>query len=121
MGGFRCNTSSDSCCRTVFCSSDGVVQATENPMSTLYNMQLTDPCKYLILTNHLFEMRIWSISEKFYSELSDAHRKVIDESAAQAMKWLTERNKEVDAEYLEKIREQGLKLLFLIVPSSGKR
>ncbi|WP_319416493.1 TRAP transporter substrate-binding protein [Marispirochaeta aestuarii] len=95
----------------------GVVEATENPMSTLYNMQLTEPCKYLILTNHLFEARVWSISDKFYQSLSDEHKKIIDESAAAAMQYLTDRNKETDAEYLEKIKEQGLEV---VVPDRAK-
>lgn len=89
----------------------GVVEATENPMSTLYNMQLTEPTNYLILTEHLHELRMWSISEEFYQGLSDEHRQIVDESAAEAIEYLTLRNLEVDAEYLALIEEQGLEIV----------
>jgi len=89
----------------------GVVDATENPVSVLYSLHLYEPCKYLILTEHLHELRIWSISEKFYQKMSDKHKKIINDSAAEAIDWLTQRNIESEQEYIVKLQEEGVQVV----------
>jgi len=59
----------------------GVVEATENPVSVLYSLHLYEPCKYLILTEHLHE------------------------------DWLTQRNMESEQEYIVKLQEEGVQVV----------
>jgi TRAP-type C4-dicarboxylate transport system substrate-binding protein len=89
----------------------GVIDATENPLSVLYSLRLTELGKYIHLTEHLHALRIWSISEPFYQTLSEAHKQVIEESADIAIDYLTERNLVVDDEVIVKIQEQGLEVV----------
>ncbi len=89
----------------------GVVAATENPLNTLYNLRLHEPTNYVILTEHLHDVRLWSISEQFYQGLSDGHRSIVEQSVSEAAAWLTNRNLEVDQEYVARMREEGLEIV----------
>ncbi|MBD3305611.1 hypothetical protein GF339_04460 [candidate division KSB3 bacterium] len=94
----------------------GVIEATENPLSVLYSMRLTELGKYIHLTEHLHALRIWSISEPFYQSLSDEHKQLVEETANIAIDYLTERNLEVDNEVIVQIQEQGLEV---VVPDTN--
>ncbi|MEW5867521.1 MAG: TRAP transporter substrate-binding protein [Bacillota bacterium] len=85
-----------------------VVDAQENPYANVYTAKLYEVQKYLIHTEHLHNVFHWALSKKFYDKLSPEYQKIIIEAAKEASEWGDRRSKEVDSDYLKKLKELGM-------------
>lgn len=85
----------------------GIVEAAENPISPMYAMRQHEVTNYLILTDHLYSFRAWSVSKPFFDSLSEEHQQALLESIDEATAYLNEIEAEVDAELLVEAQEEG--------------
>jgi tripartite ATP-independent transporter DctP family solute receptor len=87
----------------------GVFDAQENPIPTIYGDRLYEVQKTINLTGHVWSYNVVSANSQFLASLKPEHRKIFDETLKEAMDWL---NKTVAVEtddLLAKMKqEQGV-------------
>jgi len=84
----------------------GVVEAAENPVSPMYAMRQYEVTKYLMLTDHLYSFRAWSMSKRFYDSLPPDLQKTVLGCVNEATDYLNSIEKEIDADFLVKAQKQ---------------
>ncbi len=84
----------------------GVVEAAENPVSPMYAMRQYEVTKYLMLTDHLYSFRAWSMSKRFYDSLPPDLQKTVLGCVDEATDYLNSIEKEIDADLLVKAQKQ---------------
>ena len=85
----------------------GVVEAAENPVSPMYAMRQYEVTKYLMLTDHLYSFRAWSMSKRFYDSLPADLQKTVIGCVDEATDHLNSIEKKIDAELLVKAQKAG--------------
>lgn len=85
----------------------GVVEAAENPVSPMYAMRQYEVTKYLMLTDHLYSFRAWSMSKRFYDSLPPELQKTVLACVDEATAHLNSIEKKIDAELLVKAQKAG--------------
>jgi len=85
----------------------GVVEAAENPVSPMYAMRQYEVTKYLMLTDHLYSFRAWSMSRRFYDSLPPELQKTVLACVDEATAHLNSIEKKIDAELLVKAQKEG--------------
>ena len=84
----------------------GVVEAAENPVSPMYAMRQYEVTKYLIITDHLYSFRAWSMSKRFYDSLPPDLQKTVSGCVDEATGYLNSIEKKIDADLLVKAQKQ---------------
>jgi tripartite ATP-independent transporter DctP family solute receptor len=87
------------------------VDGQDNGASITYESRLFETQKYMTLTNHVYAMGTVASSSKFWSKLSDADKKVLTDTAAEVTKKQIQKNRQMNAEFLQKIESGGIKLI----------
>ncbi|MCB4363638.1 TRAP transporter substrate-binding protein [Hydrogenophaga taeniospiralis] len=87
------------------------VDGQDNGASITYESRLFETQKYMTLTNHVYAMGTVASSSKFWSKLSDADKKVLTDTAAEVTKKQIKKNRQMNAEFLQKIESGGIKLI----------
>ncbi len=85
----------------------GVFEAQENPVSTIWGHKFYEVQKYINLTGHVWSYWVISANKKFMDSLSGQHRKIFMDTLNDAVAWL---NKTVPAEtntLLKKMEQKG--------------
>lgn len=85
----------------------GVVEAAENPVSPMYAMRQYEVTKYLILTDHLYSFRAWSMSKRFFDSLPPDLQKTVLACVDDATEHLNSIEKKIDIELLIKAQKAG--------------
>ncbi len=85
----------------------GMVEAAENPVSPMYAMRQQEVTKYLMLTDHLYSFRGWSMSKRFYDSLTPDLQKTLLECVNLATENLNAIEKEIDIDLLVKAQKAG--------------
>ena len=85
----------------------GVVEAAENPISPMHAMRQYEVTKYLMLTDHLYSFRAWSMSKRFYDSLPPDMQKAVLGCVDEATDYLNSIEKKIDAELLVKAQKAG--------------
>jgi TRAP-type C4-dicarboxylate transport system substrate-binding protein len=65
----------------------------------------------MTLTNHVYAMGTVASSSRFWSKLSDAEKKILTDTAAEVTKKQIQKNRELNAEFLQKIESSGIKVI----------
>lgn len=86
----------------------GVVDGMANTPDLIYNAKLGEVQKYLALTGHLAQIQAVIINEQFYQGLSPELRAVLDKAAVDAGDYQNALALKENAEYLEKLKAQGM-------------
>jgi tripartite ATP-independent transporter DctP family solute receptor len=86
----------------------GVVDGMANTPDLIYNAKLGEVQKDLALTGHLAQIQAVVINEKFYEGLPPELRAVLDKAARDAGDYQNSLALTGNAEYLEKLRKQGM-------------
>jgi len=92
----------------------GVVEAAENPISPMYAMRQHEVTKYLIMTDHLYSFRGWSMSKRFYDSLTPDLQKTLMACVDEATEHLNSIEKRIDTDLL--IKAQKANQWQVIVP-----
>ncbi|MFB0505123.1 MAG: TRAP transporter substrate-binding protein [Thermodesulfobacteriota bacterium] len=89
----------------------GVFEAQENPISTIWGHKFYEVQKYINLTGHVWSYWVISANKKFVDSLSPGHRKIFMDTLNDAVAWL---NKTVPAEtnnLLKKMEQKGVTVI----------
>jgi tripartite ATP-independent transporter DctP family solute receptor len=68
----------------------GVFDAQENPIPTIYGDRLYEVQKTINLTGHVWSYNVISANSKFLESLKPAERKIFDETLKEAIDWLNQ-------------------------------
>lgn len=65
----------------------GTIDAQENPIEVIVAAKLYEQQKYVIMTNHVLHSITITMSKKIYDKLPAEDKKLIEEAAAETVKW----------------------------------
>lgn len=85
----------------------GVVDACESPLDSIYTMKFYEPTKQVTLTEHIRDNAAVYMNDALYGELSSAQKKVLTEAANDAGDWYTDEVKKVSEEYKKTMESEG--------------
>lgn len=85
----------------------GVFDAQENPLSTIYSNRFHEVQKYISLTQHVWTYNIVYVNSSFYNGLDEEERSAFDETLSEAMNWLYEAVEKENARIRAHIEEAG--------------
>lgn len=81
-----------------------VVDAQENPYENIYSSKLYEVQKYLINTEHLFNVFHWAMSKKFYDSLPSDLQKLVLDAAKEASQWGDSEAAKKDSEIFNQLK-----------------
>ncbi|NMG29705.1 TRAP transporter substrate-binding protein [Aromatoleum evansii] len=87
------------------------VDGQDNGASITYESRLFETQKYMTLTNHVYAMGAVASSSRFWSKLSAAEKQILTDTAAEVTKKQIQKNRELNAQFLQKIQDGGIKLI----------
>lgn len=87
------------------------VDGQDNGASITYESRLFETQKHMTLTNHVYAMGTVASSSKFWAKLSDADKKVLTDTAAEVTKKQIQKNRLLNADFLQKIEAGGIKIV----------
>lgn len=88
----------------------GVVSASEGPFDQIDSYKLYEVQDHLAITGHLYATSMWLMNSDFYNKLSDEQKKIIDESAREALEYGTQLSDEAEEALLKKLEGDGMKV-----------
>lgn len=88
----------------------GVVDGQENPLVNIHASKLYEVQKHLALTSHMFQMTPFLMSKRTWDKLSDADKKSVMESAAEATALQRKMSKEADDKLLDDLKAKGVQV-----------
>ena len=87
------------------------VDGQDNGASITYESRLFETQKHMTLTNHVYAMGTVASSSKFWAKLSAADKKVLTDTAAEVTKKQIQKNRQLNADFLQKIEAGGIKIV----------
>lgn len=88
----------------------GVVDAQENPVTTIYNDHLYEVQKHFSDTNHLYNAVVFTMGKKFYDGLSKENQKIVKDAAQEATVYERKLIRKQNNENVEKLKKVGMKI-----------
>lgn len=85
----------------------GVFDAQENPVPTIWGNKFYEVQDYVNLTDHVISYYVVSANKQFVDSLSAEHRKIFDETLAEAMQWLNDKVREDTDTLLKRMVDGG--------------
>ncbi len=89
----------------------GVVDAQENPISSIYAKDLWEVQDYVVMTNHIVDFLAVTMSKKFYDGLSPATQALIDECMADALDYMEKSVAESESKMVEEMKGHGMEFI----------
>lgn len=96
------------------------VDGQDNGASITYESRLFETQKFMTLTNHVYAMGTVAASSRFWSKLSDTEKKILTDTAAEVTKKQIQKNRELNAEFLQKIEASGIKVIRPSAPAMAE-
>jgi TRAP-type C4-dicarboxylate transport system substrate-binding protein len=93
----------------------GVADAAENPFTGIYDMKWYEVTKYLVITEHVWNNEILSVSKKAWETMSPAQQEIFKDAGMEAAKYKMTIQKELETQRLEDLKKLGMQV---IVPPS---
>ena len=84
------------------------VDGQENPLATIESNKFYEVQPYLSLTQHVYTPFAFLASKKFWDQLSDEEKKILQDSAIEAGAYQRELNRSVNGEALERLKAAGM-------------
>lgn len=88
----------------------GVVSASDGPFDQIYTFKLQEAQKYLAITGHLYATSLWLMNDRFYRNLSDNQRAIVDQAAKEALAYGDELAAKSERDLLEKLQAAGMQV-----------
>ena len=85
----------------------GVFDAEENPIPTIWGNKFYEVQDYINLTGHVISYYVFAANKSFYEGLSEDHRKIFDDTLAEAIAWLNEQVRTEEDSLLQQMVDQG--------------
>ncbi|MEW9673678.1 TRAP transporter substrate-binding protein [Ammoniphilus sp. 3BR4] len=84
------------------------IDGQENPLATIESNAFNEVQSYLSLTKHVYTPFIFMASPKFWDQLSDDEKKIIQDAVIEAGKYERELNREQNKKSLENLKTKGM-------------
>ena len=91
----------------------GTVDGQDNGPGLTYNSRLFEAQQYMTLTNHRYAMGAVSVSQRLWDRLSESERTMLRDTASEVAARQIERNRNLNREFIEKIRAAGVEVVEL--------
>jgi len=88
----------------------GVVDGQENPLMNIHASKLYEVQKFISLTGHKYEMTPFVMSKRTWDKLSDADRKAVQESAAEATALQRRMSQDADDKLIADLKAKGVRV-----------
>jgi tripartite ATP-independent transporter DctP family solute receptor len=98
----------------------GVVDAQENPIPTIYGNKFYEVQKFIDLTGHVQSYYVVSANKKFLDGLTADQRKLFDRTLAESIAWLDQTVDNDTKALLEKMEKSGITVVRSDVPAFKK-
>ncbi|HEX2114297.1 MAG TPA: TRAP transporter substrate-binding protein [Alphaproteobacteria bacterium] len=85
----------------------GVFDAQENPISTIWGNKFYEVQKFISLTGHVQSYFVFAGNKKFVDSLKPEHRNIFDATLADAVTWMNKAVAEEEDDLLRKIEKTG--------------
>lgn len=85
-----------------------MVDAQENPLSTIYNNKFFEVQKYCSTTNHSFTVSFIFMNQKVYDSLSDNQKAAIDKANAACIPASVEQGEAAEEIFMKRLQEKGM-------------
>lgn len=89
----------------------GTIEGMENPVEVMYHWKIHEVSEYLMPTAHMRSGFYLIASKRFMDGLSDEHRAVVQEAAAEAQAAMAEKNAEGAETLFGKLEEEGMTIV----------
>lgn len=91
----------------------GTVDGQDNGASITYNSRLFEAQKYMTTTNHVYAMGAIAASQRLWGRLSEEQKQIFRQTAEEVAAQEIQVNRKLNADYLKKIAEGGVKVTTL--------
>lgn len=88
----------------------GTVDGQDNGASITFNSRLFEAQKFMTTINHVYAMGAVTVSDRTWGRLSEAHKKIMQDAAAEATAKEIKKNRELNAQFLKNIADAGVKV-----------
>lgn len=85
----------------------GVVDACESPIDSIYTMKFYETTKHVVLTEHIRDSVMVYMNEGILNSMSPAQQQVLKDAAKEAGEWYTEQVKVAAEEYQTIMEDEG--------------
>lgn len=89
----------------------GVVDAQENPISSIYDKKLWEVQKYICLTNHIVDYNGFYMSKKWLDTLDEADREMVMRIVTDALAFTEQYASESEQTLLKEMQEHGMQVI----------
>ena len=89
----------------------GIVDAQENPLGSIYDMKFYEVQKNIILTGHIIDYPFVMINEKKYQTLDQDLQKILNDAIEEARQFTITEGAKEETEKLEYFKTQGLNVV----------
>lgn len=86
----------------------GMLDACEYPLGTIYTNSLQEVAKYVYLSSHTYAPTCWGMSSELFNKLSDEDQEIMLEEFAKGGEYFSQLNIENMEEYRKKLEEAGV-------------
>jgi tripartite ATP-independent transporter DctP family solute receptor len=84
----------------------GAVDGMTNPLINIADSKFYEVTEYLTITNHMYNPQAVTISKVTWDKLSDAEKKILQDSATEATAMQRQASQEANAKALEELKEE---------------
>jgi tripartite ATP-independent transporter DctP family solute receptor len=89
----------------------GLVEAQENPFTTIHVRKLWEVQKYMVLTQHVIDFHLMMLSKAFMEKVPEEYKDLILQAAEDTLVWCGEYTKGLIEKYRAEAEENGMKIL----------
>lgn len=86
----------------------GMLDAAEYPLGTIYTNSLQEVAKYVYLSSHTYAPTCWGMSSELFNKLSEEDQQIMLEEFAKGGEYFSNLNVENMQEYREKLEAEGV-------------
>lgn len=86
------------------------VDGQENPVATINGAKFYEVQKHLAITNHQYNPQSVVVSKKFWDGLSADEKKIVQDAAAESIKYQREQSRSAQASILENLKKNGMQV-----------
>ena len=88
----------------------GAIDGQENPAASILTAKLNEVQPYLTLTNHTYNPQIVMISGKFWDQLNDDERKLLQDATLEARDYQRKVSREQAGKAVEELKAEGMEV-----------
>jgi len=89
----------------------GVADAAENPSTGIYDMKWHEVTKYLVMTDHVMNNELLSISKQAWGAMTPAQQKIFSDTCVEVEKFRVALQKDLEGKRVEDMKKLGMEVI----------